>query len=164
MMAQLNRMKYCVTQSGYSVQIGDGVQSQELDGGAPRYRRTLKGTVHTANIQWVVQGGGYQYLMAFYRVWARNPSQPFLCQLCIDNATVEDYECFFASSPKLSGKEANVYTIAATLRVKPLTTSDAMDDMIVALANEDTSLYDIKNPLDELVNQKLPDALEKLKG
>lgn len=163
-MSELNRMKYCVTQSGYSAEIGDGVISQELDGGAPRYRRSLKGVMHTAGIQWIVDQAGYQYLMAFYRVWARNPAQPFLCQLCIDNAPVEDYECFFSGSPKLSGKTAKVYTVTATLRVKPLAVVDAMDDLIVALGNGEADFVSIKNPLEELVNERLPDALGTWKG
>lgn len=160
----MNTLLYCPTQSGYSAEIGDGVISQELDGGAPRYRRSLKGVMHTASIQWIVDEGGYQYLMAFYRVWARNPAQPFLSKLCIDNAPVEDYECFFSGSLKLSGRSGNVYTVTATLQVKPLVTIDAMDDLIVALGNQDTDLVSIKNPLEELVNERLPDALGTWKG
>lgn len=160
----MNKLLYCPTQSGYSADIGNGVISQELDGGAARYRRSLKGVMHTAGIQWVVDQAGYQYLMAFYRVWARNPAQPFLCKLCIDNAPVEDYECFFSGSLKLSGRSGNVYTVTATLQVKPLVTIDAMDDLIVALGNQDTDLVSIKNPLEELVNERLPDALGVWKG
>lgn len=161
-MAQLNRMKYCVTQSGYSAQVGDGVISQSLDGGAPRYRRQIKGAVSTAGVQWVVDAGTYQYLMAFYRVWCRNPAQPFLCKLCIDNAPVEDYECYFASALKLDSKVAGVYTVTATLTVKRLKTNDAMDDLIVAFGNEDQNLAEFMNPLEQLVNVDLPDALENI--
>lgn len=161
-MAELNRMMYCVTQSGYSVQIGDGVIVQQLDGGAPRFRRTLKGTVHTAAVQWIVQSAGYQYLMAFYRVWARNPSQPFLCKLCIDDAPVQDYQCYFSGSPKLTSKEADVFTVGATLIVKPLETSDEIDDLIVAVGNQDQNLSSMFNPFEELVNQDLPNAMQNV--
>jgi hypothetical protein len=160
----LNRMMYCSTQEGYSASIGDGVMSQILDGGADRYRRSLKGVVHTVNSRWVVQESGYQYLMAFYRVWARNPSQPFIARLCVDNAPVEDYECFFSGSPTLSSKEANVYTVTATLKVKPSPVDEDMDDLIVGAGNEGGELAGILNPLEKLVNEDLPDALETYSG
>lgn len=162
-MTELNRMMYCTTQSGYSAQIGDGVITQQLDGGAPRFRRALKGTVHSAAVQWVVQSAGYQYLMAFYRVWARNPSQPFLCQLCIDDAPVQDYECYFSGSPKLAGKEGSVFTVTATLIVKPLQTEDALDDLLVAVGNQNQDLSVLMNPLEKLVNTNLPNAMEGIK-
>ena len=79
----MNRLKYCVTQSGYTAKVGDGVISQKLDGGAST--SSLKNVSHTANVQWVVGEGGYQYLMAFYRVWRRTPSQPFIARLIIDD-------------------------------------------------------------------------------
>ena len=156
----LNRMMYCSTQEGYSANIGDGVISQILDGGADRYRRSLKGVMHTVNSRWVVNESGYQYLMAFYRVWARNPSQPFIAKLCVDNAPVEDYECFFSGSPTLSSKEAKVYTVTATLKVKPLPVDEAMDDLIVGAGNEAGDLSALMNPLEKLVNEDLPNALE----
>ena len=156
----MHKLKYCPLQSGYTAQIGDGVISQELDGGAPRFRRALKSTYHTVNVQWVVKEAGYQYLMAFYRVWARNPSQRFLAKLCVDNATVEDYQCYFSGPPSLTSKEANIYTVSATLRVKPLNVDKDLDDVIVEFGSNGVDLGDIVNPLDELVNIDLPNALE----
>ena len=158
----MHKLLYCSTQSGYSAQIGDGVISQELDGGAPRFRRALKGTYHTASVQWVVQEKGYQYLMAFYRVWARNPNQPFLAKLCIDGPEVEDYQCHFSGSPKLSSKNGGVYTVTAELRVKPLNIDPNFDDLLVVAGNQDVDLAELWNPFEKLVNQSLPDALEEL--
>ncbi|PKF33432.1 hypothetical protein [Acinetobacter proteolyticus] len=160
----LNRMMYCSTQEGYSANIGDGVMSQILDGGADRYRKSLKGVMHTVSSRWVVQESGYQYLMAFYRVWARNPSQPFLAKICVDNAPVEDYECFFSGAPSLSSKVADVYTVTATLKVKPLPINEAMDDLIVGVGNEDSDLAQTLPSLEKLVNNDLPDALETHNG
>ena len=48
----LNTMQRCVLQAGYSANIGNGVIAQVLDGGAPRFRRALKGTVHSGNVSW----------------------------------------------------------------------------------------------------------------
>ena len=155
----MHKLKYCPLQSGYTAQIGDGVISQELDGGAPRFRRALKSTYHAVNVQWVVKEAGYQYLMAFYRVWARNPSQRFLAKLCVDNSTIEDYQCYFSGPPSLSSKEANIYTVTASLRVKPLSVDKNMDDVLVEVGDSDIALSDLTNPLEELVNENLPDAL-----
>lgn len=158
----LNRLAYCSTQQGYSANIGDGVIAQSLDGGADRYRRSLKGVVHTVNSRWVVKEAGYQYLMAFYRVWARNPNQPFIAKLCVDSATVEDYECFFSGSPALSEKKGLVFIVTATLKVKPLVIPNGMDDLIVAVANGGGDLASLMNPLEKLVNEDLPAALGDL--
>lgn len=160
----LNRMMYCSTQEGYSANIGDGVMSQILDGGADRYRKSLKGVVHTVSSRWVVQESGYQYLMAFYRVWARNPSQPFLAKICVDNAPVEDYECFFSGAPTLSSKEANVYTVTATLKVKPLPVNEEMDDLIVGVGDSGSDLAQTLPSLEKLVNEDLPDAIGGFNG
>lgn len=158
----MHTLMYCSTQSGFSAQIGDGVISQQLDGGAPRFRRALKGTYHSASVQWVVQDAGYQYLMAFYRVWQRNPSQRFKAMLCIDNPTVEHYQCYFSGSMTLNSKEANVYTVTAQLRVKPLKIDPNMDDLIVTALEDGVDLAELFNPLEQLVNEALPNALENL--
>ncbi|MDF2419183.1 hypothetical protein GWP85_16960 [Acinetobacter beijerinckii] len=160
----LNRLKYCSTQQGYSANIGDGVISQILDGGADRYRRSLKGVMHTVNSRWVVGEAGYQYMMAFYRVWARNPSQPFIAKLCVDNAPVEDYECFFSGAPTLSSKLSGIYTVTATLKVKPLLVNNDLDDIIIGVGNDGGDLAKLLNPLEKLVNEDLPNALENLDG
>lgn len=160
----MNKLKYCVTQSGYTAKVGDGVISQRLDGGASRYRRSLKNVSHTVNVQWVVGKGGYQYLMAFYRVWRRTPSQPFIARLLVDDGEVQDYKCFFIESPSLTNKEGNVHTVSAQLEVKPQPEDEAMDDLIVEIGNEGGSddLWDWVNPLEELVNEDLPAAMEGL--
>ncbi|WP_335953694.1 hypothetical protein [Acinetobacter higginsii] len=154
----LNRMLYCSTQEGYSASIGDGVISQILDGGAERYRKALKGVMNTVNSRWVVGEAGYQYLMAFHRVWARTPSQPFIAKLCVDNALVEDYECFFSGTPTLTNKEGKHFTVTATLRVKPLDIDPAIDDTIVGVGNDDGDLAGLLPPLEKLVNVDLANA------
>lgn len=160
----LNTMQRCVLQAGYSANIGNGVIAQVLDGGAPRFRRALKGTVHSGNVSWAVNASGYQYLMAFYRVWARNPNQPFLIDLCIDNGVVEPYEAFFDGGPSLTGKNGNLLSVSATLIVKPLATNDDLDDVLVAVANQGVSFVELTQPLEELVNEDLPNAIGGFDG
>lgn len=156
----MNRLKYCVTQSGYSAKLGNGVISQKLDGGASRYRRSLKNPSHSVSVQWVVGEAGYQYLMAFYRVWRRNPNQAFLAKLVIDDTPAQDYQCYFADSPALSSKQGLIFTVSAQLEVKPLKEDETFDDFIVSVADDSNgALWDWVNPLDELVNIDLPNAL-----
>ena len=153
-MPDLNELAYCVNQSGYSVAFGNDVINQKLDGGGGRYRRDIRRNTHTVNVSWLVELQGYQYLTAFYRVWVRNPSQPFIAKLVIDDE-LKDYECFFASPINLNSQEGCAYSVSAQLEVKALLPDDEMDDLIVGLGKT----VDILNPLEELVNVDLPNAL-----
>lgn len=157
----LNSLMYCSTYQGYSVSLGNGVISQVLDGGADRYRRALKGVPHTVNSRWVVTEYGYQYLMAFYRVWQRNPNKPFYAKLCIDDSELRDYQCFFDanSSLMLAEQRGNLFVVTATLKAKPSKIDPDMDDIIVEVGNTGTDLAALLNPLEKLVNEDLPKAL-----
>lgn len=158
---ELNKLMYCSTYQGYSANIGNGVTSQELDGGADRYRRALKGVPHTVSSRWVVTEYGYQYLMAFYRVWQRNPNKPFYAKLCIDDSELRDYQCFFDAKTGLTLTEqrGRLFVVTGTLKVKPLKVDPAMDDIIVDAGNAGTDLAALLNPLEILVNVDLPKAL-----
>lgn len=160
-MSELNKLAYCVQQSGYTVEFGNNVIVQELEGGPSRYRVDSKNNVHYVNSTWVVKKKGYQYLVAFFHVWQRNPSQPFLAQLIIDDALLEAYECFFRNGGfRLDSKNGPVYTVSAILEVTAKPRDDGMDDLLVMLGNGDT--LDIFDPLEKLVNEDLPNALEDL--
>ena len=160
-MTELNKLAYCVRQSGYTVEFGNNVIVQALEGGPSRYRVDTKNNIHFVNSTWVVSKKGYQYLVAFFHVWQRNPSQPFLAGLIIDDALLEEYECFFRNGGfRLDSKDGSVYTVSATLEVTAKPRDDAMDDAIVMLGNGNT--LDIFEPLEQLVNEDLPNALEDL--
>ena len=153
-MPELNRLAYCVQQSGYTVNFGSDVINQELDGGVGRYRRDIRRQSHLVNVSWVVKLKGYQYLTAFYRVWMRNPSQPFLAKLIIDDE-LKDYECSFKGAIQLNSKDGPVYRVSAQLEVKTLIADDAFDDALIA-TGESTDIFE---PLEELVNEDMPNAL-----
>lgn len=160
-MPELNRLAYCVQQSGYTVNFGNDVIAQELDGGPSRYRRDIRRNSHLVNVSWVLKLKGYQYLTAFYRVWMRNPSQPFLAQLIIDDE-LKDYECFFKSAIQLNSKNGPVYQVSAQLEVKALIADDVFDELLVAVGNQSIDLGELMDPLEELVNVDLPNALENV--
>ncbi|MDN5511170.1 hypothetical protein [Acinetobacter sp.] len=160
-MPELNRLAYCVQQSGYTVNFGNDVIAQNLDGGPSRYRRDIRRNSHLVSVSWVVKLRGYQYLTAFHRVWMRNPSQPFLAKLIIDDE-LKDYECFFKSAIQLNSKNGPVYQVSAQLEVKALIADDVFDELLVEVGNQSIDLGELMDPLEELVNVDLPNALENV--
>lgn len=156
----MNTLKYCSTQEGYSVAYRSGVASQELDGGAPRNRRLSKNSFHTVSVQWKVLEGGFQYLDAFYNVWSETPSQKFNASLRVNGPEFKPYECLFVpDSFQLTSMQGPVYTVTAQLRVKPIVDSE-LNWTIVDAGNDGGDLASIVNPLEKLVNEDLPDAME----
>lgn len=151
-------------QAGYSAQPGSNVLMQQLDGGAPRFGVFTKKSSHQVNMQWITNKAGYQYLLAFYHVWMRNPAQPFLVDLVIDGeATLQQYQCFFMpASLQLNSKVGVVHTVSAQLIAKAINRNTAIDDLIIDAGNRGVLLAELPDPLERLVNQALPDALEDL--
>ncbi|ENV34563.1 hypothetical protein [Acinetobacter gerneri] len=157
-----NVLLKCVTQSGYSVGYKSGVISQELDGGAPRYRRNIKNAYHTVNVQWVVQESGFQYLDALYNVWCENPNEFFYAPLKVNGPEYKNYESYFVEdSFQLNSVEGLVFTCTAQLRVKPIVDSE-LNKIIVESGSQGIDLSDLFNPLEKLVNVDLPNALRGL--
>ncbi|WP_031948627.1 hypothetical protein [Acinetobacter lactucae] len=156
----MNKLMYCSTQEGYSASLKSGVISQELDGGAPRYRRGLKNGYHTVNVQWKVFDVGFQYLDAFYNVWCETPGQRFNASLRVNGPEFKPYECYFVpDSFQLTSMQGPVYTVTAQLRVKPIVDSE-LNHIIVETGNGNQDLASIVNPLEKLVNEDLPNAME----
>ena len=147
-----------VLQSGYSVQYGNDVKSQQLDGGLPRLWRDFIGTPHSVSVQWTLDAGQYQYLMAFFRVWQADP-QPFWTRLVIDDHQMLPYKTLFTPGGlQLASKNGGHYNVSGRLIVLPQTRNPALDAAILDIIEgrmRITSLW----RLDELVNVDLPDAL-----
>lgn len=153
----MNRLDLCPLQSSYSTTFGDGVLTQDLGKGMPRTRADFIGAVHSVNVSFLLSPADYQYLMAFYRTYQRDP-QPFLVGLYLDEPTIKDYVCKFVSMPTLGNKEGKYVNSSCQLVVKPSAANAALDDVIVAMRNGGTT-FDALNLLEELVNEDLPDAL-----
>ena len=158
----VNILLYCVTQAGYSVGFKSGVISQQLDGGAPRYRRTSRNPYFIVNVQWKVKEAGFQYLDALHEVWCRNPNQFFYAPLKVNGPEYKNYEAYFVEdSFQLNNLNGLLFTVTAQLRVKPII-NEALNDVIIAAGNSNLDLSKLVNPLDQLVNVDLPNALENL--
>lgn len=161
----MHKLKKCPKQEGYTFQLGNGVIRQKLDGGASRFENDIIGASHTVAVNWVVGYGDYQYLLAFYRVWERNPAMPFLADLIIDDAPLAEYECSFIDPIQFGGKNGKVFMLSAQLEVKAkirTAQDDAIDDLIVSVRDQDQDLSKLTNPLEKLANKDLRDALENV--
>lgn len=160
-MKDLLKFAYVPLQAGYACEIDSGVISQQLDGGAPRFRRVAKNNVGSVSCSFKLDELGYQYVMAFYRIWCRVPSRPFLIEMFLDDPEIKDYTCWFVpNSVKLTSKNGLIYNVSAQLIVENQRIDSNQDDVIVAIVNE--SATDIFNPLEHLANVALPDALGML--
>lgn len=156
----MNRLDLCPLQSSYSASFGDGILTQDLGKGMPRTRADFIGAVNTASVSFLLPPEDYQYLLAFYRSYQRNP-QPFLVGLQLDLPTVEDYICKFATMPRLGNIEGNYSTVSCDFVVKPKVANNEFDDAIIAIRNGGTNARTL-NLLEELVNEDLPDALGEI--
>lgn len=147
-----------VLQSGYSVQYGNDVKSQQLDGGLPRLWRDFIGSPHSVSVQWTLDAGQYQYLMAFFRVWQADP-QPFWARLVIDDHQMLPYKTLFTPGGlQLASKSGGNFNVSGRLIVLPQTRNPALDAAILDIIEGRMRITTLWR-LDELVNVDLPDAL-----
>lgn len=158
----MQRLMLTPTAAGYDAQIGGLVLMQQLDGGQPRFERDVLGASHSVSLAWATSAAGYQYLLAFYRVWLRNPSQPFIARLIIEDHAMRDYQCqFMPNTFALSSKSGPVYNVGAQITAKALSSDDDVDNAIVMLWA--AGAQDGELPaLEKLANVDLPDALDPL--
>ena len=159
----MNRLMLKPTQAGYSVQYGNGVNSQQLNGGASRFEVDVLGASHTVNLSWTTGQAGYQYLMAFYRIWQQNPSQPFLARLIIDDHQMQDYDCHFVPATlMLAAKTGQAHTVTAQVEARAKTPDYDFDQSLVDAW--ESGAFDGVNQLEQLTNVDLPDALENVES
>lgn len=158
----MDKLKIAVLQSGYSIQYGNDVISQRLDGGASRFEVDVKRQNHIGTVSWALPQAKYQSFMAFYRKSMRNPSQPFLCDLIIDDHQVKEYQCqFVPGSVQLTSKNAKICMVSAQLEVKANIPDEAFDDSLIDLLDSDLRSEDLDR-LEDLADVDLPAALENV--
>lgn len=150
------KLEVAPLQAGYSVDFGNDVLQQAVEGGASRFRRDFKRNTHTVNVAWFVQQDDYDYLLAFYNVWQHKNEPYFLADLIIDSAPLQEYQCNFIGGLRLDSTESLTYKLSATFEVKAKKRSLVNDEMIIGI-------HDIFNPLEKLANEDLPNALKGVK-
>ena len=153
----MNRLDLTPLQSGYSVEYGDGILTQDLGAGMPRQRADFIGAVHKVSVNFNLDKEDYNYLMLFYGVQQRNPA-PFLVGLIVDTPVKQDYPCRFIGPPKFNGKNGKIINVTCQFRVVPLPFDTAYAESVIGLRNGGTNFEAVSN-LEKLVNVDLPDAL-----
>lgn len=157
-MADLLKFKYIPLQAGYSAETDSGVITQQLDGGPPRFRRVSSNNISNVSCSFNFDELGYQYVMAFYRIWMRTPSKPFMVEMFLDDPEVKEYRCWFVpNSVKLTSKKGLRYRVSVQFFVESERHDPVQDELIVDLVNRDDA--SIFNPLDHYANVEMPEHL-----
>ncbi|MEC7119299.1 MAG: hypothetical protein VXW65_05275 [Pseudomonadota bacterium] len=114
----MHTLDLCPLQEGYSVQHSCNIIRQPMAGGLARYYADFTLDAHLVSVNWVLTKADYDYLMAFYRVWQRNPNQRFWFRLLIGGHLAYPHESVFVpDSLQLIQVRSAVYTVAAQLEV-----------------------------------------------
>lgn len=159
----MNRLMLPPTEAGYTATFGGGVISQKLQGGASRFEVDVLGASHMLSLSWLTDRAGYQYLMAFYRLWQVNPSQPFIAELIIDDHQLQEYEChFMPDTMTLVGVQGLSYSVSAQIEAEAITPDIVFDQAIVDAWESGMGVG--MPELERLVNVDLPDALENVES
>lgn len=156
----MNSFALCPLQAGYSFSPGNNMLEQQLLGGFARQRRMFVNNVHMVNVSVLLPTKAHaQYFWAFWRSHTLNP-QHFLWRLITDSSEMQDHTCqFVAESLSVGERQGVIYSVSFQVRCKPLNNGDlAFDQSIVALWDTG-SPSDVLNLLEQLVNERFPDAL-----
>lgn len=157
-MTDLLKFNYIPLQSGYGAETDSGVITQQLDGGPPRFRRVSSNNIGSVSCSFNFDELGYQYVMAFYRIWMRTPSKPFIVEMLLDDPEVKDYRCWFVpNSVKLNSVNGLRYKVSVQFFVESERHDPEQDELIVDLVNRGEDK--IFNPLDHYANVEMPDHL-----
>ena len=117
-MSELLRFLYRPTNASYSFQKSARETSRIiLDGGKARVRRRILNASKLVECRWVVNALGYNYIKAHERIFADQVA-PFLIDLIIDEAALENCEAWLASDEfRLVEKRGAAFILTAQLEV-----------------------------------------------
>lgn len=119
------------TQQSYQVQIGDGTEVINLEGGPSRYIVDCIAQMHIVSCQWILDSSDYAYFMAFYRRWLRY-TNPFYCNVTVEKSIVEKMTVkFIPGSLSLNSYRAGVFTVTCKLYVYSSKTELSTDQLII---------------------------------
>lgn len=154
-MATFYKMALRPNQSGYSVQHPYAINRMQMDGGASRFRKGKKNLPSSVTLQWATSKNGYDYLVAFFKMWQdQYPAiNSFLLDLIIDDSELMEYSCDFTSGLRLDQVAGHAYYISADIEATAKKRNNDQDEIIVL------GVLDLLNPFEQLVNVDLPNAL-----
>lgn len=148
-------------QAGYATTLPDGEVIQvTLDGGKPFTRANVIGGWHTVDLSFVVDQDGYNVFWAFYRSQTARGALTFTLDMILDSPVYQEYTAVFvAGSVRTTGKNGDIYTISAQIKVEPQEEDTDYDSAIVLLY-EATSvdMAGYISLLSTIVNETWPEA------
>ena len=158
------RFIYSPTEMTYSVEDSSHEYLRaQLQGGAGRYRSDIVGGSQLVTARWVVDGRGYNYLCAFYRVF-KSGVEPFeICLINGEAAAVPHVAWFVPGSWKLEEKRGPMFFVTAQLEIEGPEYCVKDDSWLVAAAGmlgPEWGIYAEK--LDSIMNIMLPEILQLL--
>ena len=141
--------------SGFSANVGDGVLSVKLNGGASRYRRSYIGSTYSVSCSWILNRDQYNYIKAFFRTACNEGSTPFYVKMIFEDDVLKPYKAYWKPQTfSLSSIEAGeVFTVSAELEVYPNTNADKDDAIILAFEGK---LSESEDELNTITNYDLP--------
>lgn len=147
--------------SGYSVTSGNEIVSAQTAGGPSRSRRDFLGAPSVVNVAWMLDELGFEYLNAFFRGVTEKGALPFLCDLLLERAFLQEYTCKFVpgSFKPVSSTAAFTFNATAQFEVLPLPDNDYLDASIVAYFEYSGGSFTIANRLSHSVNVVAPEEL-----
>lgn len=156
----LPKLELDIDASAYSWIVGNEILQAVVDGGPSRTRIDFIGAPSIASIQLVLIESEYQYLNAFYRLSISRGSLPFVMDMILDDAPLQEYQCTFVPGTfSLNGKSGDAFIVTAQLEVKPLAADDEYDGAIIMLFEEVGEDADLCiNQLAHLANVDFPDS------
>lgn len=147
---------FCIKQDSYSITPDDGVLSDDLEGGEPRFESDVLGGVWQSSCTTLLKDPlERQKFWAFYRYWQKEPSKPFLVSLIGNSGGFEEHKCWFVpNSVSVSGFSGQTCQASFQLYVCQNENDDRVDGAVIL------GLGKIMNPLDHTVNVVLPRELK----
>ncbi|MEI9995088.1 MAG: hypothetical protein WDM91_10870 [Rhizomicrobium sp.] len=119
--------------SGYAVTPPSGaIIRSALPGGAGEYSADVEGGTSLVDVNWLVDAARWQYLNAFFRNRTGGGAEPFLTDLLLDGAPLQEYTAYFIpESLKLTGTSGTARMASAQFEVLPAEVDDDADSSIV---------------------------------
>lgn len=157
----LVKFKYVPDSAGYSASDPSEVIQVQLDGGSARYRRDKFDSSSAVSVTWTFNQGEYRYFRAFYRALLGRGALPFLIDLVIDQAELQEYTAHFVpGSVALTQQSGLTYVVKADLEVDSLPIDDEAEAYLVYMVNEFGDDWQLdEDDLNTLVNLELPEVL-----
>ncbi len=130
----LNYLDLCPQQASYNLAFGDNTTAAKYEMGNSKLEQYKQNTPDVVSTSFILQPVDYNYLLAFYRIWQRQP-KPFIAKLMIDQRPLQQYKCQLIPKTMQMRKNGNLFNMSMQLQVKRNIHSSAADQALIASRN-----------------------------